>query len=553
MSPKSFLRISALAVCLLGPASALAQLPRDPSELLLIGDSVAAGMYFLELEQESIDQSWTGQLLRRLGMEVPAAPFHHPYPIDHLKLARDGFGRFRIAYAWEARRALYPGKSTIDREEERVVLAIPGQTVGEVLEQSSKNGKLNEHSAGWTFARIMLPDDRSAIETVEHWQKRPRWIVVFIGANDLLASFGIVGAATPPDPAMFRAQYAELVDRLRAVMSPGAPAAQLIVATLPDVTALPFLQELPASADNGDGVRYPAGSKASTFLLPYRSHFQDDEVWTPDELETIRHRARDYNAAIIDIANARGLTVVDMAAVSRHMARDSTFSSAASPYFSPDLHHPSWRTHRIMANTMLETMASIAGEAVPDTLARPAQPLPAANELKNERRRVNALMHLGIQGTKIGPLPRKFTARLSFEAGAQIGDERVGDAVFVAMAGVEGLPVPVSTQHLLRICAHVRTTAVALHSPDDDTDLFPSRGLEGRLGLGFEKIGAWNWSRFELGGLITPDDSVDFGVYARQEWRMVYIEAASRGWLFDRLEVGLRFGRLWARPGRNGN
>lgn len=551
MLAKTPLLPALLALCALLPVPSSAQLPRDPSELLLIGDSIAAGVYFLQLDQESMRESWTGQLLLRLGMDAPIAPYNHSYPIDHLKLAREGFGRLRWAYAWEARRALHPGQPQFDVNNERVVMAIPGQTVRDVLEQSSRAGKLNEHSVGWTFASITLPKGLSAIETVEHWQKRPRWVVVFIGANDLLASFGIVGAATPTDPGAFRTQYAELVDRLRARMAPETSAKQFIVATLPDVTVLPFLQRLPPSANNVDGDRYPEGSKASAFLIPYRSRFQHDEVWTPGELEDVRRRASDYNAAIVDIARERGFTMIDMAAVSAQMSEDSMFSAVGSPYFSPDLVHPSYRTHRIMANKIIETMASIAGTVVPDTTAPLQPPLPGAGELSNQRERVNALMHLGIQGLKIGPLPRKFTARSSLEAGAQGGDERVGDAVAVAMGGLEGLPVPVSAHHVVRICAHVRVTVAATSS--GDTDFFPARGLDGRLGLGFERIGAWNWSRFELGGLITPDDSVDFGLYARQEWRMLYVETTSRGWLFDRIEAGVRIGDLWRRPGRNGN
>jgi lysophospholipase L1-like esterase len=553
MFAKALLRPALLMLCMLLPDTSAAQLPRDPTDVLLVGDSVAAGMYFLQLDQQSVSESWTGQLLLRFGMDVPLAPYSHSYPIDHLTLARDGFGPLRWAYAWKARRALYPGKPQVDVNNERVVMAIPGQTVGEVLEQSSRTGDWNDHSAGWIFASIMLPKGLSAIETIEHWQKRPRWVVVFIGANDLLASFGMVGTASSPDPVTFRTQYATLVDRLRARMPRETSAKQLLVATLPDVTALPFLQDLPPSADNGDGDGYPAGSKASAFLIPYRSHFQNDEVWTPDELETIRQRARDYNAAIADIARERGFTVIDMAAVAAQMSTDSTYAAVGSPYFSPDLEHPSYRAHRIMANKVIETMASIAGTAVPDPLAPPETPLPSAGELSNQRARVNAFMHLAVQGLQVGPLPRKFTARFSLEAGAQGGAERVGDAVAVAMVGLEGLPVPVSTHAVVRICAHARTTLAAVDAPGGDMDWFPARGLEGRLGLGFERIGAWNWGRFEWGGLITPDDSVDFGLYVRQEWRMLYVETASRGWLFDRIEAGVRIGDLWRRPGRNGN
>jgi hypothetical protein len=324
------------------------------------------------------------------------------------------------------------------------------------------------------------------------------------------------------------------------------------VSTLPDVTVLPFLQTLPSSADNGKA-RFPAGSKASAFLIPYRSHFDADEVWTPDELEEVRRRTSAYNEVITGIARHHGYTVVDIAEVSRRMAADSTFSSASSPYFSPDLHHPSFRAHRAIADRVIETMAAIANAAAPDTLAHPDPPLPSAADMASRQRRVNALMHLAIQGLQIGPLPGKVSWRISLEGGGQFGDERVGDAVLVALGGIEGLPVPVSTRDVLRLCAHVRVIPVAIDTRSQEVSIFPSRGLEGRLGLAFERIGAWSWQRVELGGLVTPDDSVDFGVYAREEWRALYVEAASRGWLFDRLEIGLRFGHLWGRPGRNGN
>ena len=49
----------------------------------------------------------------------------------------------------------------------------------------------------------------------------------------------------------------------------------------------------------------------------------------------MRHHARDYNAAILDIARERGFTVIDMEAVSGRMANDPAFSTASSPYFSP--------------------------------------------------------------------------------------------------------------------------------------------------------------------------------------------------------------------------
>lgn len=544
--------LTAIALLILVPSNVRAQLPRDASELLLIGDSVAAGMHFLQLEQESIQQSWTGQLLQRLGIEVPLAPYDHPYPVDHLKLARVGFGALRLGYAWEARRALYPGKPQYDVEQESVLLAIPGQTVGELLTQSTKTKDLNETSAGWVFASVILPEDKSAIETVEQWDKRPKWIVVFIGANDLLASYGILGRATPPDQAVFRAQYAELLDRLRAIMAPEVPAQQLIVATLPDVTALPFFQDIPPGVDDGEGNAYPPGTRMSTFLIRYRKHVAPEEAWTPDELEEIRRRAHDYNTAIAEVAHERGVTVVDMAAIIAETAKDPAFSAADSPYFSPDLHHPSYKGHQVIADAVLATMSAIAGEEVPPPLTSPSELLPSARDFPDQQPRVDALMHLAMQGLEMGPLPKKLSTRFALEAGGQVGADRLADAVIAGLAGIEGLPVPVTTRHVMRIAAQVRVTMAAFNASDDDHAFFPRRGLEGRLGLGFEKIGAWNWGRFELGGLVAPDDPADFGLYARQEWRMLYLETASRGWDFY-LEGGIRLGGFSWRPGRNGN
>jgi lysophospholipase L1-like esterase len=378
------------------------------------------------------------------------------------------------------------------------------QTLSELL--TILKPELNQRSAGLTFATSRF---RRGWLSRPSSTEAPALIVVFIGANDLMASFES-WRATPTDPHTFRTQYAELVGRLRAVMASDAPANQLLVATLPDVTVLPFLQELPPTADNGDGARYPEGSKASTFLIPYRTHFEASEVWTPDEMEDIRHRAHEYNAAIVEIASERGVTVLDMAAVSAHMAEDSAFSTPDSPYFSPDLHHPSYRAHRVIANHVMETMASIAGAPVPDMLEPPQPPLPSADELARQRRRVNALMHLGMQGLKIGPLPRKFTARFSADAGWQGGDERIGDAVVVAMAGIEGLPVPVSTRHVMRIHAHGRATVASFHADDENANSSHSRSrgppqaFEANRWLELEPVRA---GRTDHAG-----DSVDFGL-----------------------------------------
>ncbi len=542
-----------LLVAAASGAHAASALPREPSQLLLIGDSVTAGIYFMSLNPASVQQSWAGQLARELGLDPPRAPYGFTFPIDHLKLAQAGFFRGGFTYMWQARRVVKRGSPQFPGDEERVVLAIPGQTLEEMLTQSSETRDYNKGSSGWTFANLLLPRGLTAIETVEHWQKRPEWIVVFIGSNDLLASFGIVGKAVPPTPDIFEERYRELVDRLRARMAPGTPPAQFFVMTLPDVTRLPFLQPLPEGADDGRGEGFPAGSVASAFLIPFRTHYEDDEAWTPAELDTIRARWRAYNSAIRRIADDGGLTVVPIDSIMAALDGDPAFSTPDSPYFSPDLHHPSYLTHAVIAGSVLRRMAAIAGEPVPQRQIFDV-PLPSAHELAGDHSaRVAAMMHLALLGLASGPLPPDPTWRLGAEIAGQGGREPLADGTLSLLAGIEVAPFPTATWTTVRIGASLRAAALAYDDSRSELEFFPQRSFEARAGLGFERTAAWTWARVEAGGLLTLDGEWDGGLYARGEWRGLYVETAGRGWWFDRVEAGLRLGIHPGRPGRNGN
>jgi hypothetical protein len=146
------LRIQALAAIVVwvhaGHSFAGASLPRDPSQLLLIGDSVTAGVYFLSLDETSIRQSWSGQLLGRLGIDPPRAPYPQAYPINHLGLAQRSLAGSGLTYLWDARHALTSSGPRYQADEERVVMAVPAQTVHEVLTQSSLTKMENAHSCG---------------------------------------------------------------------------------------------------------------------------------------------------------------------------------------------------------------------------------------------------------------------------------------------------------------------------------------------------------------------------------------------------------------------
>jgi lysophospholipase L1-like esterase len=525
-------------------------LPRDESELLLVGDSVTAGVYYLSLNDESVRQAWAGQLMLRLGLTPDSSRLEDFHPLDHLALTRKGLGVAGLRYPWEAFPALFPKKSRFELEDERTIVAVPGQMVHEVVEQSSDNK--GKSSSGWTFARIMLPEGYTAIETIEAWTKRPRWIVLFIGANDLLASFGIVGPAESPSPEDFARDYERLALRLRATMSEDAGPDHLLLLTVPDETKLPFIQPLPPGSHDGKGNEYPPGSMASAFLIPFRENrFHNDEVWTPEELEEVRRRLAAYNAAITDLANREGFSVVRTDQLLERLGRDPEFASPNSPYFSPDLHHPSHRTHSAIADLVLSRMAQVATVALPAGGATVVKdPLPTNADFdEDERRRVDALMRLGTLGLAAGPLPPEPTFRLGLDAGIQAGESRAGDGTFSVSANLESNPSPVHDRWLSRGTLLFRGGAVVLD--ESEVRYFPRTSLEFRGGVAVEPIGNWHWMRFE-GGLLWAFEG-GLGWYGRGEWRIFYAEVTSRALVPDRFEAGVRLGWLFGRGKRWGN
>ncbi len=474
--------------------------------------------------------------MHRLGFAPASKRFPSFHPINHLGLTRLGFSFAGLAYPWEAIPALLPQGPRFDADDERVILAIPGQMAHEQIEQSSKNK--GKRSSGWTFANLLLPRGLSAVETAEQWDKHPRWVVLFIGANDLLASFGIIGKAKPPTPEAFAAAYKPLAKRLRGLMPKDTPAAQLILLTLPDVSGLPLMQPVPEGADDGKGNPYPAGSKVSAFLLPFRTHFEPEEVWEPGELREIQDRVAAYNRVIEAVAADYEASVVDMMDLFSQLSRDPAFASPHSPYFSPDLHHPSYRTHSMIARDVLTTMAQVAGEPVPAPPATSLTPLPHNGDVsKEERARVDAMVHLGLQGLRTGPLPPRPTFRLEADAGVRVnrhGDELGTVSLMIAM---ESTATPVSARWLSRGALQVRVSPVELRGVESgDSEAFPKASLDARAGVAFERIGMWNWTRIGAGALYAAEGGL--GWYTRGEWRILFAEVSSRDWEPDRFEAG---------------
>lgn len=551
-----------VAACLAGAPAARAgdagappadrpALPSSPGEIVIVGDSVPAGVYFLYLGDRTAAQGWAARVLARCRVPVPSTRLPGPFPIDHLELTRRGAGLLGFRYLKRAAGALLASRDPLFEEGEvRSVVAIPGQTLEEVLHQSSD--RHDPRSTGWLFGSLFLPRHLTAVETVERAANRPRWIVLSIGANDLLSPFGIVGGATAPTPAAFERDYRELTRRLRAAMDPASRPEQLLCVTVPDVTRLPFLQPVPAGATDADGGPLPPGTVSSAFLLPYgRSRFEDPETWTPEELEQVRALTRSCNDAIRRIARDGGFSVVELAPILERLSGDPDFDSPRSPWFSPDLHHPSARLHAVIADSVLAGMARVAGVPVPPRIGLPDPPLPATADLdREERERARSFTRIALLGMERGYFPPGPTLRGAFEIAALAGGGRPGTWAGAVLAGLEIGPAPVTTRWVSRLALQART-GIAWDPDRDDFRRFPARDSELRIGLGFEPLGRWAWRRIEAGARLGLEGGP--GWYARGEWRKLYAECSSDG-LSPRLaRAGFRFGGVLLRPGHNGN
>ena len=534
------------ALAALPAPAAAGDLPRAREDLLFVGDSVTAGVYFMALSDSSAAQAWPADLTRALGFELPPARFPEAYPLDLLTLVRKGFGLGGWRFPWSAVPALLPRHPRFAPAEPRSVVAVPGQTVTDYLHQSSVAP--GQESAGWIFASLILPRGWTAIETVQRNPIRPRWVLAFLGSNDLLIPFGMVGAAEPLRPDVFAQRYGELASKLFDAMAPGTPPAHLLLATLPDVTVLPFLQPVPEGAVDARGRALPAGTRVSAFLLPFRRHrFDADEAWTPGELDALRRDGRAYNDSIRAIAARHGFTVLDIDGLLAELAADPTFTSPASPYFSPDLHHPSALTHRRIADLALATMAEVAGTPDPPISATPAPARPAAADLTPaQTRRTDALMRIALLSMEKGAL--RPTWRGTLESVALSRPGRAGSSALAGTLALEGPPGPFTTRWDSR-----GTLALRAELPFDrnGTAQWTRRAFQYRAGIAMERLGQWRWLHGEFG---LRGDVVDrAGWYVRAEWRPIVVETGSRDFAPDELRAGLQFHRTWGRPGHGGN
>jgi hypothetical protein len=239
--------------------------------------------------------------------------------------------------------------------------------------------------------------------------RNPTFITVELGSSEVLRP--LLAGGDPSllvPPATFRARYAELLDSLVA----GAPNAEVVVANLPRVTALPFAAAVPLDLTvplgpgavptrvrlrDGNGP-LPDGSLVLLTAIPLllagygqpdpSPPLPDSLVITLAERAAIESAIDGDNAAIAQEAAAHGCALVDEHALFERLVSQGItvsgvrFTTAwpAGGLISLDGIHPSSVGSGALANAFLDVINARFGARIPPvelaSLPLPTTPLP---------------------------------------------------------------------------------------------------------------------------------------------------------------------------------
>jgi lysophospholipase L1-like esterase len=220
-------------------------------------------------------------------------------------------------------------------------------------------------------------------------QMQPTTIFLWIGNNDALIA-DLTGTPSSMTPvANFTTQYQQLILQL----STQTPA-HLVIANIPDVTLVPYLQPAAAvlaeySAATGIPVAQLSalfGISAGDFVTPeglteisailagkQKTPLSDAGVLTAAEAATVRSTVNSYNQVITQQAKSVGATLVDINAVfAKTAASGVTISGYTGTFaflggiFSLDGIHPTNTGYAILANAFIDAMNSGIGTKIPD-------------------------------------------------------------------------------------------------------------------------------------------------------------------------------------------
>jgi lysophospholipase L1-like esterase len=299
-------------------------------------------------------------------------------------------------------------------------LGIDGAYTGDLLTRTGDINQLaadmGKYAAGQVgkvvpFSDLVLRDGQhTAIQFAIAAQ--PTFVTVWIGNNDVLGAAlvaTVIDGVTMTPLSVFTSQYQTLLGTLRSQL----PNAKIVVATLPDCSALPFVttvkpylinpstgQHIPLIGGNGlvtesdfltlqassllsQGIGVPTQAGGTGLPLPEGSVDQTGlhagVILRAAEVAAINARIAELNQVIKQTAASAGAKVVDMNAVFNDILAHGrivggiplTSAFLTGGLFSYDGVHPQQIGYGVIANEFIKVLNTELGAGLPEVSLRP--------------------------------------------------------------------------------------------------------------------------------------------------------------------------------------
>lgn len=383
---KFFLILLSLTLCL--------PLWGQPNKYVAIGDSLTAGYTSGGLVETYQTNSYPALIAKQLGISDFELPLISEPGIPALLKLYSLVPPVIAPVTLNPAEWGTPLNLTLSRPYDN--LGVPGATLYDALNTVSDNGGMHD-----LILRGLGTQVEQAIAL------NPDLITVWIGNNDALGAV-VTGTAipgvtlTPPDS--FEAMYTQLIQALTSNTQ-----AKIVVATIPDVAAIPFVTTVPPYIINpatGEPFTWPDGTPMTylgqnddeqnpfvspdSFILltalPYITQgygipeelggrgepLPPEVVLTPGETSTIREHLSAFNEAIVTIADQEGLSVVDVHGIFNEIVTSGysiagielTQEFLTGGIFSYDGIHPGALGYAIIANFFIDAMNKLYGNPI---------------------------------------------------------------------------------------------------------------------------------------------------------------------------------------------
>ncbi len=358
------------------------------SSVYFLGDSLTAGYQSGSLIDTAQPHGWAALVAKQIGFPIALpliAPPGAPNQLTLVSLSPLVLGQL-------------PGATTgrDDFTVQPTDVAVPGALLNDVLNTLPKvtpaagQEQLNQLVLGYPgfgYGVIRSQAQQAAAAN-------PTTIFLWIGNNDALnADFaGSPAVMTPLD--MFTTQYQQLINYLQLNTS-----AHLVIANIPDVTAVPYLQPAAlvlaqASAQTGVPVAVLSavlGIKAGDFVnqtglaqIPLilgqqqAGPITDAGVLSAAEVVTVQTMVTAYNKVIAANASASGATLVDINALFAQTTANGIVENGIpgttnflGGVFSLDGIHPTNTGYAVVANKFIDSINAGLGKSYADVAVAP--------------------------------------------------------------------------------------------------------------------------------------------------------------------------------------